>query len=159
MAVIQDVYNDAPAKGYPGMPANMEPGNRISRTVEDAAGIAFGKPVYRGGGDRGCTATVGTAASFYGFTIADHGQPLLPGGTADTVPRYESAAIMVGGAIYVQVGPNAGVVDGAAVTIGAGAGLADGIGSTAADATHIAAPGWVFDETVAAGGICRIVRR
>lgn len=158
MAVIQDTYNDAPGKGFPGMVANMEPSDRISRTVEDAAGIAFGTPVFRGTGDRGCTATVGTAGSFLGFTIADHGQPLLPGGTADTVPQYDSAAIGAAGAMYVQVGPN-GVTDGAAVTIGAGAGLADGIGATAADATHIAAPGWVFDETVAAGGICRVVRR
>lgn len=159
MAVIQDTYNDAPAKGFPGMVSNMEPSNRISRTVEDVAGLAFGKPAWRGGGDRGCTGTPGTAATFLGFVIADHGQPLLPGGTADTIPRYESAALMVDGAIYVQVGPNGGVADGQAVTIGAGAGAADAIGATAADATHIAAPGWVFDETVAAGGICRIVRR
>ena len=158
MAVIQDTYNDAPAKGFPGMVSNMEPSNRISRTVEDAAGLAFGKPAYRGGGDHGCTGVIGTAATFLGFVIADHGQPLLPGGTADTIPQYEAAALMVDGAIYVQVGPN-GVADGQAVTIGAGAGLADGIGATAADATHIAAPGWVFDETVAAGGICRIARR
>lgn len=158
MAIVQDTFNTAPGKGFAGMVANMEPSNRISRTVETAAGIAFGAPAYRGAGDRGCVAAVGTAATFLGFVIADHGQPLLAGGTPDTVPQYDSAAIMVDGAIYVQLGPN-GVADGAAVTVGTGAGAADGIGSTAADATHIAAPGWVFDETVAANGIARIVRR
>lgn len=159
MATVQDIYNSAPATGYPGMVANGETSNRFSRTVEDAAGIAFGAPVFRGAGDRGCTATVGTLATFLGFVIADHGQPVLPGGVAaDIVPRYQSAGIMGLGAIYVTVGPNA-VNDGDAVTIGKGAGLADGIGATAADATHIATGGWVFDDTAAAGAIVRIVRR
>jgi hypothetical protein len=157
MAVIQDTYSNAPAKGYPGMRCNMEPSNIISRTVETEAGIAFGAPAYRGSGDHGCVAAVGTAATFLGFVVADHGQPLLPGGTADTVPQYDSASIQVDGAIYVPVGGN--VTDGAAVTVGTGAGAADGISAVAADATHIAAPGWIFDETVASGGICRIVRR
>lgn len=159
MAVIQDTYATGPAKGFAGMVSNMEPSNRISRTVEDAAGISMeGKPIFRGSGDRGCTATVGTAATFLGFSFVDHGQPLLPGGTAGVVPRYESMPIFNRGVMLVQVGPNAGVTDGAPVTIGVGAGLADGIGATAADATHIAT-GWVFDETVAAGGLCRIARR
>jgi hypothetical protein len=158
MAVIQDTYSDAPAKGFPGMVSNMEASNRISRTVEDAAGIGFGKAAFRGTGDRGCTGVASDAAGFIGFTIADHGQPLLPGGTADTVPQYESVPIMTTGAIYVVAGTG-GVVDGAAVTIGKGAGLADGISSIAADATHIAATGWEFDETAAAGAIVRIVRR
>lgn len=157
MAVIQDTYNNAPGKGFPGQRANMEMSNVISRTVENAAGIAFGAPAYRGAGDHGCTAVVGTAATFLGFVVADHGQPLLPGGTADTVPQYDSAAIETDGAIYVTVGDD--VTDGDAVTVGTGAGAADGISANAADATHIAAPGWVFDETVAPGGVCRIVRR
>lgn len=158
MAVVQDVYSDTPAKGFPGMVSNMEASNRISRTVEDAAGLAFGAAAFRGTGDRGCTGVASDAAGFHGFVIADHGQPLLAGGTADRIPQYESAAIMTTGAIYVTVGTG-GVADGQAVTIGKGAGLADGISAIAADATHIAATGWEFDETVAAGGICRIVRR
>ena len=36
------------------MIANGEQGNRISRTCETAAGIGFGKAVYRGSGDHGC---------------------------------------------------------------------------------------------------------
>jgi hypothetical protein len=159
MAIVQDIYNTGPAIGYPGMVANGETSNRISRTVEDAAGIAFGAPVWAGTGDRGCTATPGTAANFLGFVIADHGEVPLPGGiAADKVAQNRSVAIMASGTIYVPLGPNA-VNDRAAVTIGAGGGAADGIGSTAADATHIGTNGWIFDDTTAAGGIARVAKR
>lgn len=158
MAVVQDTFNSAPARGFAGMVANGETSNRISRTCEDAAGIAFGAPVYRGSGDHGCTGVVGTAATFLGFAIADHGIQPLPGGVdADIYPQYESVAILTLGAMIVNaIGANA---DGGAVTIGTGAGAADGIGDTAADATHIAATGWVFDETTAASGLAQIARR
>lgn len=157
MAVVQNTYSDYPASGYPGMVANGETSNRISRTVEDAAGIGFGVAVYRGAGDHGCTATVGTAATFLGFTIADHGNAIVAGGTADVVPQYQSIGIMTGGVMWVNtVGT---VADGVAVTIGKGAGLADGIGNTAADATHIAATGWVTDDTLAATGLARVAKR
>lgn len=157
MAIVQDIFNAAPAKGFPGQVANGETSNRISRTCEDAAGIPFGAPVFRGGGDQGCTAVVGTAATFLGFAIADHGVVPLPGGVAaDIYPRYSSVAILTEGVMFV---PAKGAVDdGNAVTIGKGAGVADLIGDTAADATHIAATGWVFDETVT-DALCRIARR
>lgn len=155
MPTLQNTYGEAPAKGFAGMVANGETSNRISRTVEDSAGIGFGVPVYRGSGDHGCTATVGTLASFLGFTIATSAQAPVAGQDADEYQQYDNAAIMTQGAIYVEV--TGAVADGAAVTVGTGAGAADGIGDTAADATHIAT-GWVADETVT-DGLCRIVRR
>ena len=158
MAVVQNIYLDYPASGYAGQVANGETSNRISRTVEDAAGIGPGVPVYRGAGDRGCTATVGTAATFLGFTIANHGLATVAGGVAaDVNPQYGSVAILTGGVMWVNV--VGAVADGASVTVGKGAGLADGIGSTAADATHIASPGWVFDDTLAASGLARVAKR
>ena len=148
---IQDVYNSAPGKGFPGMVVNGETSNRISRTVEDAAGIAFGKAALRGGGDHGITGTP-TAGTFMGITIADHGVQPLPGGVAaDIYPQYASAALMVEGAIYVTAGED--VTDGAAVYVTAGGAFVDTVGA------NIALPGWVFDETVASGGIVRIARR
>lgn len=155
MPTLQSTYSEAPAKGFAGMVANGETSNRISRTVEDSAGIGFGVPVYRGSGDHGCTATVGTLASFLGFTIATSAQAPVAGQDADEYQQYDNAAIMTQGAIYVEV--TGAVADGAALTVGTGAGAADGIGDTAADATHIAT-GWVADETVT-DGLCRIVRR
>lgn len=158
MAVVQDVYNAAPAKGFAGQVRNGETSNRISRTCEDAAGIAFGAPVYQGSADHLCTGVIGTAATFLGFAIADHGIIPLPGGVAaDIYGRDASVGILTMGEMCVN-GVGANVVR-AAVTIGKGAGLADGIGDTAADATHIATNGWQFDETTAADGLVFIVKR
>ncbi|UAB76967.1 hypothetical protein INR77_08910 [Erythrobacter sp. SCSIO 43205] len=155
MPELQTTYTDDIAVAYAGMVANGETSNRISRTVEDSAGIAFGLPVYRGSGDHGCTGTVGTLATFLGFTIATSAQAPVAGQDADEYQQYDNAAILTGGAMFVEV--TGSVADGAAITVGTGADAADGLGSTAADATHIAT-GWVADQTVT-DGLCRIVKR
>lgn len=54
MTELQTSYSENLTDGYPGMIANGETGNRISRTCETSAGIGFGKAVYRGSGDHGC---------------------------------------------------------------------------------------------------------
>jgi len=153
---IQSTYATDYTKGYAGMVANGETSNRISRTVESASGAAFGAPLYRGTDDHGCTTTVGTLATFLGWAIADLGVvPVTVSGAVDTYPQNSTAGILTSGAIYVAV--KGSVSDGAAITVGTGGGAADLIGSTAADATHIAT-GWIADETVT-DGICRIVKR
>jgi len=155
MAELQTSYTETVAKGYPGMVANGETSNRISRTCETAAGIGFGQPVYRGSGDHGCTLTVGTLATFLGWAIATAGQAVIAGQDADEYQQYDNVPILTLGAIYVNV--KGAVTDGAAITVGTGGGAADLIGSTAADATHIAT-GWIADETIT-DGLCRIVKR
>jgi hypothetical protein len=155
MAELQTSYTETVAAGYPGMVANGETSNRISRTCEDAGGILFGAPVFRGTGDHGCTGTIGTAATFLGFAVAHAGLALVAGADADEYQQYASVNILTAGAMFVTV--VGAVTDGAALTIGKGGGLADGIGVTAADATHIAS-GWIADQTVT-DGICRIVKR
>lgn len=155
MPELQTSYTETVPAGFAGMVADGSTSNRISRTIEDAGGIAFGVPASRGALDHGCTATTTTAAAILGFTIATSALALTAGGTADKYPQYANVAIMTGGAIYVAV--KGAVTDGAAITVGIGAGAADLLGATAADATHIAT-GWVADETVT-DGICRIVKR
>lgn len=155
MAEVQTTYATDLAVGYAGMIANGETSNRITRTCEPAGGIGFGVPCYRGTGDHGCTDTVGTLATFLGWSIAHQALGLAPGGTVDEYAQYENVAIITSGAIFIQV--TGAVTDGAAITVGAGAGIADLYGATAADATHIAT-GWVADQTVT-DGICRIVKR
>lgn len=144
MAIVQTLYPDTPAVGLPGMIANGELSNRISRTVEDAAGIAFGKAAFRGIGDHGCTATP-AAGAFLGFVSAD------AAGSADSVPQYATAAVLTKGALFVVAGE--AVTDGAPVYVTPGGAIVD----TAAG--NIAAPGWQFDATVANGAIVRIANR
>ncbi|MGV3481507.1 MAG: structural cement protein Gp24 [Sphingobium sp.] len=150
MAEVQTVYSDSIVAGYPGMVANGETSNRISRTVEDAAGIAFGKAVFRGAGDQGVTATVGSG--FLGFTIADAGTVALPGADADEYQQYASAPVITSGAVYVTAGEN--VTDGAQVYVDPDD---KAIVDTATD--NIIATGWVFDQTVSTGAVVRISKR
>lgn len=153
MPVLQNTYSEAPAIAYAGMIANGETSNRITRTVESSGGVGFGKPVYRGSGDQGCTSTVGTLATFLGFTIATTAQGLVAGQDADEYQQYDNAAILTGGAMFVTVTGN--VADGAAITVNTSTGA---LSTTAADASNIAT-GWVADQTVTGGGLCRIVKR
>ena len=155
MAELQTTYATTLASGYAGMIANGERGNRITHTNEDSAGIGFGLPVYRGSGDHGCTATVGTLATFLGWSIATSAQGYTASADADEYAQYDNVAILTSGAIYVAV--KGAVTDGAELTVGTGGGAADLVGATAADATHIAT-GWIADETVT-DGLCRIVKR
>lgn len=151
MAEIQNTWNSAPAVGFPGMVASGERDNVISRIVEDAAGLAFGKFAWRGAGDRGCI-LVPTAGTILGVHVAQHGQPVLPGGVAaDIIPQGGEAALITKGAIYVTAGED--VTDGAQVYVTAGGAIVDTVGA------NIIAPGWFFDDTVLNGAIVRIVNR
>lgn len=152
MAELQTSYTDGIAAGYPGMVANGETSNRITRTCEDAAGIPFGVPVYRGSGDHGCTDTVGTAATFLGISIATSALALTAGATADLYPQYENVAILTQGAIWVTAGE--AVTDGAPVYADA---TTNALVDTATD--NIALTDWVFDTTGANGALVKIVKR
>lgn len=70
MATYQTTYGDAPAKGLPGQIANEEKCNKVSRTVESAAGIGFGQPAFRGTGDHGVVVGAAFAATGAGSEAA-----------------------------------------------------------------------------------------
>lgn len=155
MAVVQSTYATSIPVGYPGMIANGETSNRISRTVEDAAGIAFGRAAFRGSGDHGVTAT--PSANLMGIVIADPGIQPLPGGVAaDIVPQYGSAAILTQGVIWVVAGSN--TTDGAAVYVGDGDPDTAGIFTTSSTG-NVALTGWTFQDTVSEGALVRIAKR
>jgi hypothetical protein len=143
---IQSAYSTTIAEGFPGMVANGETSNRISRTIEDAAGLAFGKAAFRGSDDHGITGTP-AAGTFMGVAIADAGVVQLVGGTADTYPQYANVALLNEGCIYVTVGED--VTDGAAAYVTSAGAFVD----TASSNTAIPAK---FDETVSSGGVCRL---
>jgi hypothetical protein len=150
MAVVQNTFSEYPVAGRPGMVANGETSNRISRTIEDAAGIGFGKPVYRGTGDHGCTATPGVG-TFLGITIEHEALPLVAGGTADVYPQYSSVAIMTEGVIWVTAAED--VTDGAQA-YGTAAGAID---DTSSGDTILT--GWFFDTTGLAGSVVKLAKR
>lgn len=152
---VQPGYATQYAVGYPGMIANGETSNRISRNIEDAAGIPFGRAAFRGAADRGVTAAP-SAAGFLGVTIADPSvQPLAGvvagGAAADIYPQHATAGLLNEGMIWVRVGEAVNDGDPAYVTP-AGAFVKATAGNTAIPA--------VFDDTAASGGMSRLrVRR
>lgn len=149
MAELQTSYSETIPAGFPGMVANGETSNRITRTCEDAAGIAFGKAVFRGSGDHGCTAT--PSANLLGITIATSALALVAGADADEYPQYENVAIMTQGVIWVTAGE--AVTDGAqAYVTGAGA-----IVDTSTSNTILT--GWFFDTTAASGELVKLAKR
>lgn len=145
--MLQSNFGATIPVGYPGMIANAEKQNRITRTCEDAAGIAFGRAAFRGAGDHGCTATP-TANRFLGISIVDHGQVRRTGQNADTYAQYDNVPLMQRGTIWVLAG--AAVADGDPVYVTpAGA-------FTNVAAGNVALPGWQFDMTVASGALVRV---
>lgn len=145
---IQSTYLSGPARGFPGMVVNGEDSNRISRTVEDAAGIAFGLAVFQGATDHGVTAT--PSANFMGVTIADAGLIPLPGGAVDTYQQYQTAGILNEGPIIVTA--SVAVTPRQAVYVtSAGAFTNVSTSNTAIPAT--------FDETASSGSPVRIRMR
>lgn len=149
MAVNQDTYTDTPAAGYPGMVANGETSNRISRTCADAGGIPFGVPVYEGTNPHTCTRTPG-AGRFLGITIAHEALGILPGGSADRYAQYDNVAIMTQGVIWVTAGE---AVTARAPAFDSGAAIVD----TATDNTALT--GWEFDEAAANAAIVKLAKR
>lgn len=149
MAIVQNNFPANQPVAYAGMVSNGETSNRISRTVEDSAGIGFGKAVFRGTGNDGCTAT--PSAAFLGITIAHEALGLLPGGTADLYPQYASAAIMTMGEIWVVAGAN--------VTADAQVYVTSGGVFTSASSGNTILTGWEFDTAASSGSFVQIVKR
>lgn len=156
MAVLQSTYGSDFAVGFAGQIANGETSNRISRTVEDAAGIGFGKAVFRGSGDHGVTAT--PSDNLIGITIANYAAPpdAATGVQSDAYPQYSTAGILTQGVIWVVAGSN--TTDGAAVYVGDGDPYAAGI-FTWNSTGNVALTGWTFQDTVSSGAMVRIAKR
>lgn len=150
MAELQTSYSESLPAGYAGMVASGETSDRITRTCEDAAGIGFGKAVFRGAGDHGCTATP-AAGMDLGITIAHSAQALAAGQDADEYQRYDNVNILTQGTIWVVAGED--VTDGAQAYVTAAGAIVD----TPTGNTILA--GWFFDTTGANGSLVKLTRR
>jgi hypothetical protein len=88
MATYQTTYGTTPAKGLPGQIANEEKCNKVSRTVESAAGIGFGQPAFRGAGDHG----VVVGATFAATGVGAAGVPAPAAATITASPAISGGA-------------------------------------------------------------------
>lgn len=109
------VYKSQLDVGVAGSIATTENRDIKSRTVEDAAGIAFGLAVAQGANDKGIRAVKAGDTKFVGITaldlsIRDDGKFL----------QYESARILKKGVIWVEVTEDVKAGDDVAVDLATG---------------------------------------
>lgn len=103
--------------GIAGAIVNTENKNIISRTVEDAAGIAFGLAVAQGINDKGIRAVTTGDTDFVGITVLDRTAGDLINGK---FVQYESARVLEEGVIWVEVTEAVKAGDAAAVDLATG---------------------------------------
>lgn len=133
-----------------GQRANMEPVDLLSRTVEDAAGVGFGKIVQQGAADNGCTGdlTGMTDQTFLGITVRDRSVRVE---TPNLFAENESAQIMRKGVIWVEVDAAVTPASVPTVTLATGA-----IGDAAVAAGIVAIPNARFETSTTAAGLAQL---
>ena len=109
------VYKSQPDVGVAGSIATTENRDIKSRTVEDAAGIAFGLAVAQGVNDKGIRAVKTGDTKFVGITALD-----LSSRDDAKFVQYESARILEKGVIWVEVTENVKAGDDVAVDLATG---------------------------------------
>jgi hypothetical protein len=149
--VLQSTFSEDIPYGFAGMEADGEGSNILTRTLEGSTDCAFGRPVYRGTADKGCDLTV-TADQLLGFAIARKGLPVTADRAADLFAPGDSIPIKERGKILVTSSTTC--ADGEAVYV-----TSAGAVSNSSGGGNVAATGWVFEDTLSAPGIVRIVRR
>ena len=150
MAVLQSTFGEDIVGGYAGMDADGELENAVSFILEGATACAFGRPVYRGTADRGATLTV--SANLRGFARASKGLPVTSTRAEETYAPGDVMSVKERGKIWIS--SSTAAADGDQVYVVTASGL---ISNSATSATI--ATGWFYDDTIAAPGIARIVRR
>lgn len=109
------VYKSQPDVGVAGSIATTENCDIKSRTVEDAAGIAFGLAVAQGANDKGIRAVKTGDTKFVGITALD-----LSSRDDSKFLQYESARILKKGVILAQVTEDVKAGDDVAVDLATG---------------------------------------
>jgi hypothetical protein len=152
MAIFQNSYTSAPAKGVPGLVANEEKCNKVSRTVSNAEGIVFGAPAFRVAGAGNDHKVAATGTLFLGLAVLTAAVPPVANGSTlvDGYPQDYTGAFMTDGQMYVTAG--ATVVPGDDVYYVA----ATNRYTTTAAAGAVLIPGAFFDTTAANGEIVEL---
>ena len=108
-------YKSQPDVSVAGSIATTENRDIKSRTVEDAAGIAFGLAVAQGANDKGIRAVKAGDTKFVGITALD-----LSSRDDGKFLQCESARILKKGVIWVQVTETVNAGDDVAVDLATG---------------------------------------
>ena len=108
-------YKSQPDVGVAGSIATTENRDIKSRTVEDAAGIAFGLAVAQGANDKGIRAVKAGDTKFVGITALD-----LSSRDDGKFLQFESARILKKGVIWVEVTETVNAGDDVAVDLATG---------------------------------------
>lgn len=147
--MINETYASDPASAFEGMVSDTAPADIISRTVETAAGIGFGKVVAQGTLDRGVKADVsGVSATVapVGITVRSQATENL---AVNKYPQYDGAAIMRKGVIWALVTDAGGVVAGDPVWLKKSDGTLSNADAGTSGSIRLAGCRW---ETSAANG-------
>ena len=147
MPAIQTSYPEEIRAAVEGMVADAGLKTVISRNVETAAGVGFGRAVVQGADDGGIIVPTATGGVFRGITVRD---ATLPQSSADTYQQNDEAALMVTGVIWV--------IAREAVSAGNPVSFEVTTGElyTTADATHDAIPGAIWDSSAAIGELAKV---
>lgn len=143
---VQSSYSERITALVLGQILDQENKTLISRTVEDAAGIGFGKVVVQGSGDYGVKVPAGGGEVFRGITVRDQARPAA---NPDTYAQYEEAALMTKGVVVVTVG--------AAVSVGEQVYFVPATGViTNVSTSNTAIVGARFDADAGNGALCPV---
>jgi hypothetical protein len=97
MPAVQTSYAQTILPAVEGMIVNSEPHNVISRQLESAAGIGFGKVCVQGTADEQIRVSE-TVRKFRGITVMSHSAGR---GIADSYEQYETVPVLERGVIWV----------------------------------------------------------
>lgn len=140
---IQTTYNETLRAGLPGLVATQYPASFISRTVETAAGIAFGKAAAQGAADDGAIAYAG--AGYLGLAVREHSVDPANG---DKFAQYDTGRFLTKGAIWVDTAD--AVVAGAPVYVTPAGAFTD------ASSGNFAIPRARFDTSTSGAGLALV---
>lgn len=147
---VQGGYQETIDQAVEGMIANTEPKNIISRELETAAGVGFGRVVTRGGTDpdHGAQVPLVAAEEALGITVRD---VTLPQSSNDQYQQYDTIAILDRGVIWCTA-------TGEAVAAGDGVVFNDTTGElrTTAGAGWTALPGAIWESSAASGALAKV---
>lgn len=115
---VQTTYQETLDAGRAGQVVNTEAKNVISRTVETAAGVGFGKPVAQGTQDKGCKITEAGDTAVLGITVREWS---TDANNPDVFSQYDSAGVMTKGVIWVDAAAAVNAGDPVWVTVATGA--------------------------------------